>query len=463
MKTAEARWRESREQVAEISALGVSGLDWAPCGPGGDAAVVVEAVAAVNGAEFRFVGFRVQLPVDAGWTGDGGWNDDRTAQASGLVWDVERYRRFVRGMDDLPMGCDPKLIDALSDECEVDLDEDMARVEGLWTGLCGMIAKNGDGWLPAIIDGSPYLILGYPTGRPAPGGLLVDGGRRKRWPDQRPGEHHFPCTVEGMLAGMDTIEVRHLRAGGSDIMRPAVPTDRAAERLAGMRAVAEALPGYAGSGTVDIDGRRHFCLVTPVDVGHFEFDMARFHGALASGLRPGRGRFAVADPLAGIGRRLGAVVEGLAQAVRDGRVGRRGDDVLFVSSPRTLAGDLGFRRRGARRGDIERMLMEDLGSLVVRGVYRPHDEAPTMLMLDPLAKMAFISDGAVFVHLSTLFVHLAENSLPGEVGMVATDGSVLDVALPEERLVGGPSCLRTAPAVADGPLAAEIARRQDGD
>jgi len=96
-------------------------------------------------------------------------------------------------------------------------------------------------------------------------------------------------------------------------------------------------------------------------------------------------------------------------------------------------------------------------------VYRPHDEAPTMLMLDPLAKMAFISDGAVFVHLSTLFVHLAENSLPGEVGMVATDGSVLDVALPEERLVGGPSCLRTAPAVADGPLAAEIARRQDGD
>ena len=229
----------------------VSGLRWKAIGPGPDPDVMLETRLNVSGTRFRLMALRVPMPRSAGWTDNEFWEDNKSLQGDGLMWDEIYYREFVRMVDAIPE--DNR--DPIEMAPERGLGGEMGRLASAWSSATLRLGWDGQDWRPAVILGASYIVLGYPecpSDRKSPSvEIALHEARVGAATQDR--SHQFNLLVEGAVCTLACAEMRSLTSDGVATSRAMNP---AAEGWMGaMDSMMEAFPGSSPPTTFSVGGK----------------------------------------------------------------------------------------------------------------------------------------------------------------------------------------------------------------
>jgi hypothetical protein len=435
----------ARPAIDSIAAFQTEAIEWTGIAPGSDPLTVLESRVNIAGACFRFVAFRVRLPLEAGWSIDRDWSLNKNERVRSLLWDVEKFRAFVEASEALPQGASDAEIDAIAEMAAVPYSHEMAELEEVWDELYEFISRGGEDWLPAIIHNAPYLIIGYcEQSQTGANGIAIKENRQKNWRKRSQGEHHFPCVIDGMVAGLETVKVRHFTMGQKTVLKPVFDTPHSRQWLDDIRSLIETLPGFAGWDTVDISGKRHMAIILPIDAAHFEFDVGPFLSRMHAQLPPGQSCFSILRPLNVIEPPLAALIEGMAQAIRKNRVVRHNGEVFISCRRNELPATLNLHSMDV--DTVLALLMHELQGVMLRGVHRlSAGRQEGVLMVDQLVRMVAIRGDLCLIHLSQLFLLLAPICREGVIFLAAHTGECIPLMIEDHVFMNGPDITRIPP------------------
>lgn len=245
------------------------GLQWQPIGPGKYRATLIESRITINSVRFRLIGYRVLMPYSAGWSRFPYWEDDKSLQRLGLLWGVESYKKYVRKLDNMPPDFEGDVdwhIPAMTPE--------MKRVEEAWNQISSYLSWEDSLWRPAIVDGSPYIIVGYPVKADGPSDIELCFSDTKTGLSVEEGQHHFPLDIEGAACGLIAAEVRSITAENKTVLRP---MHKPSNGLLGLfEEIYKLLPDIHERSFLTVDGKLLSGLIVPMDLEDWSFDLTNF-------------------------------------------------------------------------------------------------------------------------------------------------------------------------------------------
>lgn len=408
---------------------------------------------AINATRFRLLGFRVPMPLSAGWTSNGAWEDDKGFHCDGLLWDVEAFRAWVRATDaaeGTPEGPPQEPDEPNSPESEA--------LSITWLRLCMALGAHQQDWRPAIVGGCPYVVLGHPEAGDAKDlpRVVLKPGQGRTWFHQPEGVHSFNLLIEGGVCALECAEVRAFgEVGAVGATRPMGPGPAAwMERTA---AVLAQLPGAQAPGskaaTIRMEGKSMAALLRPLDADLWSFDARPFLAFASRGLRRGRMRWFLDIPLDPIDRPAARAVEEIARLVRERRVSRLGRDACVALKLLDARDELGMDP--ALTPDLLRTaLLKRVYRVALRGYGRRNDDAPVFFQ-GGLATRLYAFPEAIYLSVSPAFARLAEAAPEG--AMQTLPGSPVFETELSDDLADPPHWIEGLPTVADGRIRAFIA------
>lgn len=452
MDTAARRLAYARDRIAKISALTLRGLDWRPAGPGPDAKVLLEARAQVDGGHLRLFAFRASMPVEAGWTRNPAWLDTRDEEMRFLVWDVERHKTFIERTDALPEDASEEEAEAVAAILHLPFDGEMERLQLLWDRLIDPFLETDSDFLPAMIEGAPYLIFGYSElGVEEPSEINI---RKERRVSDREGagRHVFPCVIEGMPGALTFVPVRYFRTQQESHLRPVGNTPANRQVLAEIQVLSEALGQDAHHGPIAFGRGTAVALMVPLEARVFQFDAARYEERHLAELDCGQGRVEMSRPLCPTRQLTQQIIEGLARAVREGRIARNGTAAFFTCPRSGIARDLGLK--GLAPGEEKQVaddLIDHVAHTLVQGIWK--DASGEGRTIDTsVASLVYATDRAIYVGLSNEFLLVANASRNGDLAGALKQGSSLSFYASTEEMECASRCLNLAPDILVPPI-----------
>ena len=419
----------------------LEGLSWTACGPGRDAAVLLQSHVVLDGLPFCLHAFRVPMPFSAGWSTHSEWEDDKGFQADGLLWDTPNFKSLVSEVDAMP--------DDSPDTVTFELvppDADSATMElaESWLDLVDLLGWSGQHWQPSMIAGEPYIVLGHWNELPhSAASKHFDLPPAYSDPFMPKGERRYRLSIEGGTNTLRCADVRMLSTAGSRrvcvLAATCTPLHKLTERILA------ALPGSPTNEPFALDQRLAIGCIIPEDTATWSFDSHAFLSKAGKDMVPGVGRWWLNLPLQDISPGLGRLIEDMAERVRTQRLGRIGNGIYVTY----LLDDILPYFTTATPYDTRASVGQSLGRLMVRAVGQSEDGEPWAFS-GRCCERVYAIGQHVYVNMTLPLVHALAGLPPGHfLGVRANE---VFSATCSDDVTSPPAWIGELPTIVDTPI-----------
>jgi hypothetical protein len=338
----------------------VKDLSWHAKGPGPDSRVLLRSSLVINRHPFTLYAFRIPAPFSAGWSMDASWEDDRGTHIGPLLWDIQAFRSHVHKIDNNP------LAETIAESLPA-MTESMQTLAISWLSLCSLLSWVGSRWKPSLINGQPYIVLGYPDldAKLPSSSITVSSRESRNWSGMEKREKCFNLDIEGATCCLHTIEVRSLGITGGRHPRIHPLSQAGKDWLSKINAILHEIPYQPKIDTLVMTGHAVLAMILPEDETNWSFDRTRFIRIMRRNLERGKARWCF-NSGEGICTELTSILTGLADLTRHRELEAFHSEpcatLIHKSCPKWMKTLLpGHPLRGS--------LLFDLGRTMIRGIH----------------------------------------------------------------------------------------------